>query len=183
MICKMQTHYLWLCGLMSKNEQINAWKIFPIWTNLWAIPIKSFLQIDPRRFTQNQQKLVFFFFLHHTWYPPHMQVHPSRYSSSSETFCTNISVLNCSLRSWLRWPPAVYTEVSSFSSFTFTPEKRKFSSFMNFSLELTLANAFFHCNYFLPNEITNNLGMHIFFTFWDTLDLYTFLIKVLKSAF
>lgn len=65
MICKMQTHCLWLCGLMSKNEQINAWKIFPIWTNLWAIPIKSFLQIDPRRFTQNQQKLVFFFFTSH----------------------------------------------------------------------------------------------------------------------
>lgn len=54
---------------------------------------------------------------------------------------------------------------------------------MNFSLALTLANAFFHCNCFLPNEITNNLDMYIFLAFWDTLDLYTFLIKVLKGAF
>lgn len=120
MICKMKTHYLWLSGLMSKNEQINGWKIFPIWTILWAIIIKPFLLIDPRQFTQNQQKS------HHTWYPPHMQVHPSRYSSPSEAFCTKKLELNCSLRSWLRCPPAVYTEVSSFSSFTFTQEKKVF---------------------------------------------------------
>lgn len=111
-----------------------------------------------------------------------MQVHPSRYSSSSEAFCTKKLELDCSLRSWLRCPPAVYTEVSSFSSFTFSQEKKKFSSFMKFSLELTFANAFYHCNYFLPNEKTNNLSMYIFFTFWEPLDLYTFLIQVLKGA-
>lgn len=64
----------------------------------------------------------------------------------------------------------------------FFPGKKKFSSFMKFSLELRFANAFYHCNYFLPNEKTNNLSMYIFFTFWDPLDLYTFLIQVLKGA-
>lgn len=53
---------------------------------------------------------------------------------------------------------------------------------MKFSLELRFANAFYHCNYFLPNEKTNNLSMYIFFTFWEPLDLYTFLIQVLKGA-